>query len=184
MKGPVEIRTERLSLRKPTDEDLEDIYQRYASDDSVGRYLAWPIHTSIDDTRAFLDFSASEWGRWPAGPYLIFLQDGGSLVGGTGLGFESLHDASTGYVIARDSWGNGIATEATVAMQRLAAQLGVKRLSSCCHPDHKVSRHILEKCGFELEQSLCRKLEFPNLSPGRELDVVSYTWTPGRENHP
>ena len=71
MKAPEAITTKRLLLRKPAVEDASDIFERYAADAEVTRYLAWPIHTSVDDTRAFLEFGDAEWEQWPAIPDLF-----------------------------------------------------------------------------------------------------------------
>jgi RimJ/RimL family protein N-acetyltransferase len=179
VKAPETIRTERLLLRKPVDEDASGIFERYANDAEVTRFLAWPMHNSIDDTRAFLEFSNAEWDRWPAGPYLICSLADGSLLGSTGLAFEDPFRATTGYVLAKDSWGQGFATEALIAMRDTAADLGVERLYAMCHPEHRPSRHVLEKGGFEFEGRLRRYSEFPNLHPGIAEDVVSYAWVTG-----
>jgi len=178
MKAPTRVRTNRLLLRRPAHADAELIYRRYAGDPAVGRYLAWPIHESVGDTRVFLEFSDSEWNDWPAGPYLVFTADEGTLLGSTGLAFESPAVASTGYVIAADSWGEGIATEAVGAMIRLAADLGVERLHALCHVDHKPSQRVLEKAGFALEVRRDRHFEFPNLDPGVLHDVFVYALDP------
>ena len=130
------------------------------------------MHRSIEDTKAFLAFSDSEWERWPAGPYLIFSRTDDELLGSTGLGFELSHRASTGYVLAKDSWGNGFATEALVAMRDTASDLQVMRLFAYCHPDHRPSARVLEKAGFALEGTLRRYCEFPNLDPGVVKDVA------------
>ena len=179
VKAPETIKTHRLLLRKPESEDAADIFERYASDAEVTRFLAWPMHTSIDDTRAFLEFSDAEWDRWPAGPYLICSRADGNLLGSTGLAFEVSFRATTGYVLARDSWGQGFATEALLAMRQTAADLGVERLYAMCHPEHWPSRHVLEKGGFEFEGTLRRFSEFPNLSPGIAQNVVCYAWIAG-----
>lgn len=176
--APESIATARLLLRKPRSGDAEEIYARYASDAEVTRYLGWPMHTSVHETRAFIDFSDAEWKRWPAGPYLIRSRADDRLLGGTGLAFEVPYRATTGFVLAKDSWGRGVATEALLAMRQLASDLGVKRLYAMCHPQHWPSRRVLEKGGFELEGTLRRHMEFPNLDPGVAADVVSYSWIP------
>ena len=102
--------------------------ERYAGDVEVTRYLGWPRHTSVADTQAFLAVSDAEWSRWPAGPYLLFARDGGQLLGGTGLAFETQERAATGYVLARDAWGRGYATEALQAMVDLARTVRIRRL--------------------------------------------------------
>ena len=99
------------------------------------RWLGWPRHTAIADTEGFLGFSESEWSRWPAGPYLIERRADGVLVGGTGFGFETPQRAQTGYVLARDAWGLGFATEALRAIVDLAPSLGLVRLHALCHAD-------------------------------------------------
>jgi RimJ/RimL family protein N-acetyltransferase len=150
------------------------VFSRYASDSDVTRYLAWPVHVSLEQTRAFLAFSDQEWSKWPVGPYLAFSRDDGRLVGGTGLAFETPDRAATGYVLAKDAWGRGFATEALGAMVEIARASGVSRLYALCHVDHRPSAHVLEKCGFTSEGTLRQYAEFPNLSPGKPADVLCY----------
>lgn len=166
--------TDRLVLRKPAPTDAENIYARYASDPEVTRFLAWPRHQSVEDTRSFLRFSDEQWACWPAGPYLIESRNGAELMGSTGLAFESPHCASTGYVLKRDTWGLGYASEALAAIVEVAAKAGVRRLYALCHPDHVASRHVLEKAGFDREGLLHQHTEFPNLQPGISMDVLCY----------
>ena len=147
-KAPTSLETSRLLLRRPRPEDAAVIFQRYASDADVTRFLGWPRHRSIDDTRAFLGFSAAQWERHPAGPYLIWTRDDGQLLGGTGLECVGPSEAVTGYVLAKDAWGKGYATEALNAMIDVAGRIGIARLYAFCHPDHAPSRRVLEKCGF------------------------------------
>jgi RimJ/RimL family protein N-acetyltransferase len=125
-----------------------------------------------------LSFSASEWGRWPAGPYLIRARSDGRLLGSTGLGFLRPDEAVTGYVLARDAWGKGFATEALGAMVDVSRRIGVARLHALCHPQHRASWRVLEKCGFSRDTSTSEQTEFPNLAPGVLQSVVRYTLVP------
>jgi len=168
------MQTERLLLRAPVPDDVGAIFERYAADPDVTRYLSWPRHTSLDDTRAFIEFSDAEWPKWKTGPLLVFSRADGVLLGGTGLLFETPYRAATGYVFARDAWGKGYATEALRAMTELAGSMGVRRLSALCHVQHRASWRVMEKCGFEREGILKRHTVFPNLSPEPE-DVLSYS---------
>lgn len=161
-------------MRPPRAEDARQVFERYAADPRVTRYLGWPTHQTIDDTKNFLGFCDSEWRRWPAGPFLIESRANGELLGSTGLSFETAQQAATGYLLARDRWGAGYATEALAAMRDLASRLGVTRLYALCHPDHRASAHVLEKCGFALEATLEEHAEFPNLAPGLRSTVLRY----------
>jgi ribosomal-protein-alanine N-acetyltransferase len=173
--APERVETDRLVLRRPRIADAQAVFNRYACDRDVTRYLGWPRHESVAETSAFLAFSDAEWEKWPAGPYLLELRGHGRLVGGTGLGFETAHRASTGYVLAKDAWGKGYATEALQAIVGIARDVGVRRLYAHCHVAHQPSSRVLEKCGFLCEGTLRQYAEFPNLSPGESSDVLCYS---------
>ena len=168
------IETSRLQLRRPADSDAQEIFDRYAADPDTTRYMGFRAHASLDDTYAFLRQSAAEWSRWGAGPYMLRLRANNSLIGSTGLHYETTLRAMTGYILAKDSWGKGYATEAVKAIIGLARERRVQRLYALCHTEHRPSMHVLEKSGFVREGILRAYMEFPNLSPGRASDVYCY----------
>jgi ribosomal-protein-alanine N-acetyltransferase len=167
-----------MLLRRPVRDDASSIFDRYASDPDVCHYLSWPLHRTVEDTLAFLQFSDSEWSKWPAGPYLMFALDDGRLLGSTGLAFDIPDRSAAGYVLAKDSWGQGYATEAMLAMRQLCTDLNVSRLYACCHPDHIASRRVLEKSGLLLEPNHSHQLIFPNIDLANPQDVVCYVCSP------
>jgi ribosomal-protein-alanine N-acetyltransferase len=168
------ISTERLRLRRPQAEDAEAIYHRYTHDPEVTRYLAWPMHRTVDEARDFLQYSDMEWQRWPAGPYLIESRNSGELLGSTGIAFETPYRASTGFALGQSAWGRGYASEALTAIVEHAGRLGLSRLYALCHSEHCASSRVLEKCGFFHEGTLHRYLLFPNLPTQEPADVDCY----------
>jgi [ribosomal protein S5]-alanine N-acetyltransferase len=168
-----QFETARLLLRRPRPDDADAIFERYAADAQVTRYLAWPRHYSVQDSEVFVGFSDGEWQRWGCGPYLAFSRADGQLLGSTGLAFETPLVASTGYVFARDAWGRGYASESLRAMIELAAALRVQRLYAICHIDHAASSRVMEKCGLTREGVLPRHTVFPNLG-AFPADVLCY----------
>jgi ribosomal-protein-alanine N-acetyltransferase len=175
IKAPFIIDSDRLRYRRPCPDDAQVIFRRYASDPDATRYMAWPRHTSINDTYGFLTFSDAEWRRWPAGPYLIHSREDGSLLGSTGFAFEASSRAITGYIFARDAWGKGYATESLRAMVNLAPQIGIRELTAACHAEHLASARVLEKCGFMKDGLLRRHTVFPNMDTSEPLDVLAYS---------
>jgi ribosomal-protein-alanine N-acetyltransferase len=174
MNAPFEIQTPRLLLCRPGAGDAEEIFQRYASDPDVTRFLSWPRHQSVSETEAFLEFSDRSWKDWPAGPYLIRAGGGAQLLGGTGFAFAAPDEAVTGYVLAKDAWGKGYATEALEAIIRAAPGIGVRRLTAQCHPLHQRSWRILEKCGFTRNPADPMPVHFPNLDPAIAQEALCY----------
>ena len=179
MKAPRQFESARLLFTAPEATDAEAMYDGYAGDRDVTRFLSWPRHKSVEDTLAFIAFSDSEWEHWPAGPYLIRSREDGRLLGSTGLGFDGpreapLEAAMTGYVLARDAWGQGYATEALHAMVELASTLSIAHLYAMCHPDHRASIHVLEKCQFSRDDGWFGQAMFPNLGTEKPQDVLFY----------
>jgi RimJ/RimL family protein N-acetyltransferase len=168
--APETITTARLLLRRPVASDARAIHDTYAGDAEVTRLLAWPRHLSVDDTLAFVSWCDQAWSIGPAGPYVI-VNAHDAIIGSTGLDVETAHRAATGYVLARDAWGRGYATEATCAMVDLADRLGIGRLYALCHPDNRASVRVLQKAGFTFEGVLRRHTVFPNLDPTVAHDV-------------
>jgi [ribosomal protein S5]-alanine N-acetyltransferase len=175
--APAILDTARLRLRTPEPGDARAIFESYAGDPEVTQYVSWPTHRSVQDTDGFLALSALEWSRSPAGPYLICDRADGRVLGGTGLSFAAGDRVVTGYVLARDVWGRGYATEALRAMVALARTLAIERLHAECHADHTASRRVLEKCGFTLAGIQSTIAQFPNLDPDLVTDVCAYVHT-------
>ncbi len=174
-RAPEKYETARLLLRRPKGSDVKSIFNRYASDPEVTRYLGWPRHESLKQTRNFIEYSHDQWDRWHAGPYLVFLREDGLLIGGTGFSFETPYRAETGYLFAKDAWGKGYATESLEAVIRIARTINIHRLYANCHVAHRNSWRVLEKCRFIREGILRKYSEFPNLQPGNPLDVFCYS---------
>ncbi|MGE3510751.1 MAG: GNAT family N-acetyltransferase [Vicinamibacterales bacterium] len=174
MHAPSTLESRRLLFAVPERGDAAAIFTRYASDPEVTRYMGWSRHRTVADTEAFLAFAESEWARWPAGPYLIRTKSDGRLIGSTGLAFQRFDEAMTGYILAKDAWGRGFATEALTAMVSLAGQLALVRLFAPCHPENRASIHVLEKCGFTRDLHWSAPFEFPNMPVAGACPVACY----------
>ena len=53
-KGTILLETNRLILRKFVIEDSEAMYNNWASEDEVTKFLTWPTHSDVEVTRAVL----------------------------------------------------------------------------------------------------------------------------------
>jgi ribosomal-protein-alanine N-acetyltransferase len=159
------IVTERLILSPPGPDDAGEIFERYACDADVTRYMAWPRHRTIEDTRGFVAFSQGAWNRDGAGPLLIRAAADNRLLGSTGIDLASRQNPTVGYLLARSEWGQGFASEALAAMVRWADELELQRLLAPFHPDNAASRRVLVRGGFQMLDSWSQAVVFPNLSP-------------------
>lgn len=140
------------------------VFERWASDARVTRYLTWRPHRDEDDTRDWLRHVERGWeGDGDHVAWIIETQPHGP-VGAIGLTFEG-HRVTTGYAIAHDFWGRGYATEATRAIVALAAGLdGVYRVWAFCDVDNHASARVLEKAGLIREGVFRRWVVHPSVS--------------------
>ena len=190
MTAPTRVETARLVMTVPRPDEAAEVLARYAADPEVTRYLGWPTHETVADTEGFMSFSTSQWEREGMGPYLIRSKANGLLLGSTGLGLAKAgpgggtdrahrahraHRAMTGYVLAKDAWGQGYATESLGAMVDVARTIGIVSLSALCHPEHQASVRVLEKCEFARDLRWTKQIVFPNLASGAPQDVWCYT---------
>ena len=104
------LETERLILRKFTENDLEALYQIYRDPD-VNRFLSWFPLQSMDEARKFFeDRYASLYAEPQAYAYAICLKRGNRPIGYVKVDMAEPHDF--GYGLRAEFWHQGIATEA------------------------------------------------------------------------
>ena len=173
---PDTVETLRLHLRRPVTADAERIFQAYAQDGEVTRYLEWLPHTSVETTTKFVAFCQERWASSVAFPYVITRKEDGALLGMIEVRPKA-HRANFGYVLARLYWGNGFMPEAIAAMVKITfVPPAMYRMEATCDVDNKASARALEKSGFSREGLLRRYMIHPNVSP-EPRDSLLYAFT-------
>ncbi len=112
--APPTLSTARLTLRRPRLEDAQALFEGFTSHPHATRYMSWPTHRTLEDTRGFLTYATRAWDEVGVGTYLIERE--GMVVGSSGLHPDGPHRAMTGYILTRSLWGQGYATEVCRAM--------------------------------------------------------------------
>src|SRR5690349_4687178 len=165
MHWPDIIQTERLVLRRPVERDATAIFEGYAQDTDVVRYLVWPPHRSIDDTRAYLRYTDAGWVARTELTWALTLRGEGHLIGMIAVRPNG-HKPDLGYVLARSHWGRGLMAEAGRAVVDLAlSDPAVYRVWAVCDVENYASARVLEKIGMTREGVLRRWIVHPNVSP-------------------
>ena len=101
--GTQRIETHRLILRPFRIEDAEDMFENWASDPEVTRFLTWPAHTGVEVSRMLLN----DWiPRYADGGYFnwaIEWKENGRVIGNISVVrfIEELETADIGYCMSR-----------------------------------------------------------------------------------
>jgi RimJ/RimL family protein N-acetyltransferase len=89
------------------------------------------------------------------GQWAVEVKATGELVGRAGVWFpEGWPEIEAGWVIGRDHWGSGYATEAgREALRQAFATLGVTHVISLIDPANVASRRVAEKLGGNIDKT-------------------------------
>jgi RimJ/RimL family protein N-acetyltransferase len=152
-----EIVTDRLLLRAFRPADWPDVHV-YGSDPEVVRFMDWGPNR-VEDSRDHVNRAVAMAAVTPrlTFPYAVERLADHRVIGSTQLSMTSLDHrrAEMGYVLARDAWGRGYATEAAGALLAYAFdKLGLHRVAATCDPDNAGSARVLRKIGMVPEGRL------------------------------
>ena len=157
---PGRFETLRLTLRPIETGDVDAVFDSYAQDPTVCRFLTWRPHTDIADTRAYVArcLAASS-----AQTYAMLAREDERLIGCLELRCEAPHRIGLGYVLACAWWGKGLMTEALSKVVTSSLRQGpVWRVGAVCDVEHLASARVMEKAGLAREGILRRWLVHPN----------------------
>lgn len=149
------IRTERLLLRDFVATDLNAIHA-YSSDPEVTRFMFFGPRSEAD-SRDYLQRMLESQAQKPRLTWelAIVRRSNDRLIGACDLTLEDEREGDLGYILARDAWGQGYATEVARAMVAAGfEQLGLERVFATCDVDNAASAHVLEKAGLRRETLL------------------------------
>lgn len=168
-KGSKVLSTERLALRPFRADDAEEMFENWASDPEVTKFLTWTPHKSVEETRALLTVWEEESKKEDCYHWAITL--GGEVIGDIALVFVRGENAVVGYCLSRRFWGKGIMTEAFRAVLKFCfEEAGFHRIEASHAAENPASGRVMEKCGLRYEGT--RRKAFRLLSTGEWADIV------------
>jgi ribosomal-protein-alanine N-acetyltransferase len=166
--------TDRLEARPATRADAQVVFDEYARDPEVAKYMTWHPHQDVAETVEFLRRCEDAWHAGSAFPWTLWLRDSGDFAG--------LIEArvvppavDVGYALSRRRWRHGLMSEALGALIAWAlAQPEIFRIWATCDVDNVASARVLERVGMQREGVLRRWILHPNISD-TPRDSVCYS---------
>lgn len=148
------ILTSRLTIREFMPADWEAFHE-YSTQPEVLDFHKFTPECE-EDTRRFLEEMISSQNDSPRRRFemAITMKDDGRVIGGCGLYVSVKQDrtGAIGYVLNRDFWKVGYATEAAHALLRVAFdEMGMHRVSTWCDVENTRSAAVLERIGMRCE---------------------------------
>lgn len=163
-------------LRPLTEADAEAVFNHWASDPDVARFVCWRPHRNLSDTRDYITWTLERWSSGSAYDYGVELRESGTLIGSIAIRISGFQ-AKLGYNFGKAFWNRGYATEAVICLTGWAlAQPSIYRVVALHDAENPVSGAVLKKAGFVREGLLRRRAVHPNISD-EPRDAVQWAKT-------
>lgn len=164
------IKTDRLILRRFTQDDLLDLFE-YLSDPEVVRFEPYRPMT--------LEEAGQELDRRIASDEMIAveLKSSGKVIGNIYLGKRENNALEIGFVFNKDYWKQGYARESCEALIREAFSIGIDRIIAYCDPENQNSWKLLERLGFTRTAHLEKNVFFWEDSNGQPIWKDTYIYS-------
>ena len=156
--GTQRLETERLVLRRFVIEDAEAMFQNWASDGEVTKYLTWPPHDSVEVSKNVLKDWIAAYPNEEFYQWAIVLKENGDFPIGSIGAVNLKNDVSLvqiGYCLGRNWWHRGLMSEALrTVMDFFFQTVQVNRIESRHDSRNPHSGMVMQKCGMKYEGTL------------------------------
>ena len=148
------LETSRLLLRKFKTTDASAMFENWAGDPNVTRFLSWPPHESETESSKILHEWTEGYSNGSLCNWAITLKSDDAPIGSIGIVSFDNEDltAEVGYCIGEDWWNRGFTSEALAEVMRYLFLEGVvARVTSKHDPLNPASGAVMQKCGMSLQ---------------------------------
>lgn len=148
--GTQYIETDRLILRRFELSDAQAMFDHWASDDEVTKYLTWPTHTEVSVTERILgewvlQYEDTSFYNWA----IVLKENGPEPIGNISVVRWDGEVPAMGYCLGRRWWHQGIMSEALGAvLDFLFCRVGVERVEAEHDTNNPHSGGVMRKCGM------------------------------------
>lgn len=145
------LETERLILRKFTENDKEALFDIYR-DEEVNTYLPWFPVKSLEEAETFFKDHYAEVYKQPEGyKYAICLRTDNVPIGYVNVSMDDNHDL--GYGLRKEFWHRGIVTEASRAVIEQVKKDGFLYVTATHDVKNPRSGEVMKKLGMRYKYS-------------------------------
>ncbi|MGN1411080.1 MAG: GNAT family N-acetyltransferase [Oscillospiraceae bacterium] len=146
-----QLKTQRLTLRQVSLDDVSEIFNCWMNDEDVSKYMYWKSSNDIKEIENFVQYELSminsdSWYRW------IIVSNRTNKIIGTCLIYfnEDENSWDISYNLGKIYWGNGFTTEAMIKVLDFAKkELHIKEVIAIHSIQNLKSARVIEKLGFQ-----------------------------------
>ena len=145
------LETERLLLRKFSENDLESLFEIY-SDKEVNTYLPWFPLKSMEEAKAFFEERYAKAYKMSSGyRYAVCLKNGGIPIGYVNVSTDDSHDL--GYGLRKEFWRRGIVREEAKAVIEQVKRDGMPYITATHDINNPRCGNVMKSLGMQYQYS-------------------------------
>jgi ribosomal-protein-alanine N-acetyltransferase len=147
------LESQDLRYEKIRPEFAPDMYE-YSKDDDVTRYLTWSSHTSEKQTQNYCKLLVKKYAQGVFFDWGIIDKNSSKMIGTVGFtSFDGKNNtAEIGYVLSKDFWKKGLATQAARTIIEFGfEQLHLDGFCAKCIQGNDASLAVMKKCGMSID---------------------------------
>lgn len=155
------LETERLILRKFTEDDLEALFL-ILKDEEVNKFLPWYPMKNLEETKRFYEERyAAKYAEPQAYAYAICLKEDNLPIGYIKVDMEEHHDF--GYALRKEFWHKGIVSEAARAVVEQVKKDGLPYITATHDVNNPHSGGVMKKIGMKYQYSYEERVQPKNM---------------------
>lgn len=156
--GTKTLESDRLILRRFRIEDAQAMFENWANDPEVTKYLSWPPHDNIEASKNILEDWISHYGEDDFYTWAITLKENGDApIGSISVvqKDDRIKQVHIGYCIGKKWWKQGITSEALkLLISFFFNEVKVNRVELRHDPNNPNSGKVMLSCGLKYEATL------------------------------
>lgn len=171
----ITLETERLVLRPFKEDDSEAVHAYVSVVENI-QYMVWGPNDE-SQTKAFISQAIAKSKEMPCNNYQLAAVQKSSekLIGACNLAILSGEEAEIGWILHRDYWKQGFATEMGNRLLKFGfKELGLHRIIGHCDSENYASYRVMERIGMRSEGCFLEARPSNKFSDKKYGDEFSY----------
>ena len=151
------IETKRLLLRPWEIDDAPILFNGWANNEEITKYLTWNPHANIEITKSIINKWIKEYEEKDRINFAIVLKETNILIGSIDVVGYIESNPEIGYMLRKEYWNNGYMSEACLRVIDFLFSLGYRKVYLRAQIENVASNRVIQKCGGKFIE--CKEMD-------------------------
>ena len=153
------IESKRLLFRPWEENDAFVLFDGWANNEEITKYLTRNPHQNIETTRFIINKRLKEYEEKDRINFAIVLKENNILIGSIDVVGYINNNPEIGYMLKKEYWNKGYMSEACLRVIKFLFSLGFKKIYIRAQVENIASNRVIQKCGGKFIE--CKEVERP-----------------------